>query len=305
MRTLKRKHTDRTKEKPSSIRPSLLASQSRCRQGSNTPKSGSGESESVSSAWILVESAAPSKQRWVVWPKPVMRKNRRSGRKFSGAVMKPGVWMSPVADLMSSVRCDASSGQSRRRWCDELRSSPQGHGSAVIFGGGSVGERLQNTRHSARVSAQSLPWRWLGNLNDGVERGSICFHRLRNSARACDRSQVFVVRAKRQGVVGREVPSLASSSALSLPLMLQWAGHHTVEICQPRSRRVVIVSSDLRAYSWLSLFEYRVSIAALLSIQINTLEGGIVVVRRVETASCTAWSSASYTSALAPRWHLP
>ena len=42
-------------------------------QSSNAPKSGSGESESVSSAWIIVELVA--KQRCAEWPKPVARRN--------------------------------------------------------------------------------------------------------------------------------------------------------------------------------------------------------------------------------------
>jgi len=40
---------------------------------------------------------------------------------------------------------------------------------------------------------------------------------------------------------------------------------------------------------------------AWLSIHINSVERGRVVVRRVETASYMAWSSASKTSALLPR----
>ena len=38
-----------------------------------------------------------------------------------------------------------------------------------------------------------------------------------------------------------------------------------------------------------------------LSIQMYTVERGRVMVRRVETASWTAWSSALKTSALVPR----
>jgi len=65
-----------------------------------------------------------------------------------------------------------------------VRSVPQGHGSAVMLGGGSEDDRLQKTLHIARVSAQFTQWRWLGNLNEGFESGSSVFHRRRSSARA-------------------------------------------------------------------------------------------------------------------------
>ena len=61
---------------------------------------------------------------------------------------------------------------------------PQGHGSAVMLGGGSEGDQLLKTLHIACVSAQFAPWRWLGNLNEGFESGSSVFHSQRSSARA-------------------------------------------------------------------------------------------------------------------------
>jgi hypothetical protein len=125
---------------------------------------------------------------------------------------------------------------------------PHGHGSAVTLGGGSEGARLQKTLHIARVSAQLTPWRWLGNLNEGFDSGSSVFHRCRSSARAWASSQVLVVSANRQGVA-KEAPFLASVSALSLPLMLQWEGHQVVEMVQPSWCRSLMVSRARRAYS--------------------------------------------------------
>jgi len=176
-------------------------------------------------------------------------------------VRKAGVWISPVVERSSVARCLTSSGQSRSRWCEELRSSPHRHGSAVMLGGESVGERLQKTLHIARVSAQSTPCRFVGNLKDGLDRGSSFFQRARNSARTCVSSQVFVVSANWQGVF-EDAPSLASVSALSLPRMLQCEGHHIVKIFQPRSCRVTMISIDRHTYSWLCLLNLSVSIAA-------------------------------------------
>jgi len=96
----------------------------------------------------------------------------RRGSEFSGAMMNCGVRMSPVVAVWRVARCVASSGHSWSRSCEEVRSVPRGHGSAVTMGGGSVGARLQNTRQIARVSAQSTSWRRLGKVKDGVERGS-------------------------------------------------------------------------------------------------------------------------------------
>jgi len=84
-------------------------------QGSNTPKYGSGESELVSLASFIGESSFSTKQSWVEWPQPVARRNGRIGWTFVGIVMKFRVWMSPVVDLRSSVRCSESSVQSWRR----------------------------------------------------------------------------------------------------------------------------------------------------------------------------------------------
>ena len=140
--------------------------------------------------------------------------------------------MSPLEDWRSFVRSATSSGQSRRRWCEVFRSRPHGHGSAGILGGESVGGLLQNTLHIARVSAQSTPCRWSGNLNEGLESRSSCFHRLRNDIRAWAKSQALVVSANRQGIV-EDAPALARVSALSLPRIPQWEGHQTVETCQP------------------------------------------------------------------------
>jgi len=90
--------------------------------------------------------------------------------------------MSPVVASRRSARRGISSRQSRNRWWEEIRSVLHGHGSAVMFGGGSEGDRLRKTLHIAHVSAQSTPWRWLGNLNEGFESGSSVFHRKRSSA---------------------------------------------------------------------------------------------------------------------------
>ena len=84
-------------------------------QDSNTPKSGSGESELVSSASFIGESSFLTKQSWVECPKPVARRNRQIGWTFVGVEMKFRVRMSPVVDLRSSVRCSESSVQSWRR----------------------------------------------------------------------------------------------------------------------------------------------------------------------------------------------
>jgi hypothetical protein len=107
----------------------------------------------------------------------VSRKNRRSASEFSGAVRKSGDCISPAVEERSVARSIASSGQSRRRWCEVYDASPHGHGPASILGGLSEGERLQNTLHSALVSAQSMSRRWSGNLKEGLERGSSVFHR--------------------------------------------------------------------------------------------------------------------------------
>jgi len=215
--------------------------------------------------------------------------------------MKLAVWMSLVADRRSIARSVARRDQSRRRWCDEFRLSPHGHGSVGMLGGESEGDRLQKTLHMAQVSAQSTPCKWSGNLKEGRERGSSSFHRLRNSFRAWARSQVLVVSAKRQGTVP-DAPDLARKSALSLPRMPQCAGHQTVETCQPRCWRSLMTLRVCHAYSWLDVLNRRASAAAWLSMQMNTGAREAVVIRRLVTASCTAWSSASYTSALLPRW---
>ena len=81
------------------------------------------------------------------WPRPVARRNLRSGRAFSGDVMNCGVWMSPVEARWRIVRCILSSWHSRRRWCVVTRSMPHGQGSAVMLGGGSVGARLQKCQN--------------------------------------------------------------------------------------------------------------------------------------------------------------
>jgi len=195
--------------------------------------------------------------------------------------------MSPVVDWRSFVRSARSSGQSRKRWCEVFKSRPHGHGSAGILGGGSVGDLLQNTLHIARVSAQSIPCRWAGNLNEGFESGSSCFHRLRNDLRAWAKSQALVVHAKRQGIV-EDAPALARVSALSLPRILQWEGHQTMVTCQPRRWRLSMTSRARRAYSWLDSLNWRVSAAAWLSMQTKTEAPGAVVVRTTVTASCTA-----------------
>ena len=153
-----------------------------------------------------------------------------------------------------------------------------------MLGGGSVGDLLQNTRHIPLVSAQSTPCRWLGNLNEGLERGSSVFQRVRKAVRACASSQVLVVSAKRHGIA-EDAPALARVSALSLPRMLQWEGHHTVETCQPRHWRLWIISRVRRAYLWFDSLNWSVSAAAWLSIQIKTEARGAVVVRSVVTAS--------------------
>ena len=217
-------------------------------QGSKVPKSGSGEPELVSSAPSIMESSSLSKQRQVEWHKPIARRKQQIGRVFLGGIMKLAVWMSPVADRRSIARSVTRREQSQRRWCDEFRLSPHGHGSAVMLGGESEGDRLQKTLHMVRVSAQLTPCKWSGNLKEGRERGSLSFHRLRNSFRAWARSHVLVVTAKQQGAVP-DAPDLARKSALSLPRMPQCAGQQTVETCQPRSWWSLMTLRVWRAYS--------------------------------------------------------
>ena len=147
---------------------------------------------------------------------------------------KPGVWITPTVEWSKIARCVASSGQSHSRWREELRSRPHVHGSTVIFGSGSVGDRFENTLHIARVSAQLTPRRWLGNFKEGFARGSLFFQWARNSDRTWVRSQVLVVTANWQGMV-EDAPNLASVLARSFPRIPQWEGHHIVVICQPRS----------------------------------------------------------------------
>jgi len=233
--------------------PSLLLHPSLSNQLSKAPKSGSGESEPESLVlWVVVWS--PSRQRCAECPSPVARRKRRNGNEFSGARMKSGDCISPTAEERRVVRSTASSGQSRRRWSEVYGADPHGHSPASIFGGESVGEWLQNTRHNARVSVQSTLCRWSGNLKEGYERGSSVFHRRNNSVRAWVCSQVFVVSANWHGVVD-DAPSLASVSACSFPRIPQWEGHHTVEICQPRSWSFSMISCVRRAYSWLCLLK--------------------------------------------------
>ena len=218
--------------------------------------------------------------------------------------MKLAVWMSLVVDRRSVARSVARREQLRRRWCDEFRLSSHGHGSAVMLGGESEGDCLQKTLHTARVSAQSTPCKWSGNLKEGRERESSSFHHFRNSFRAWARSHVLVECVKRQGTVP-DAPDLARKSALSLPQMPQCAGHQTVETCQPRCWRLLMTLRVWHAYSWLDALNRRVSAAAWLSMHMNTGAREAVVIRRLVTASYTVWSSASYTSALLPRWQQP
>jgi len=98
-------------------------------------------------------------------------------------------------------------------------------------------------------------------MKDGVERGSWVFHCFMSCARTCARSQVYVVSAKWHGI-RLLAPCLASLSAHSLPLMLQWDGQQVMEICQPRVHRFSIDSRARRVYSWLYLLKFRVAIAA-------------------------------------------
>ena len=178
------------------------------------------------------------------------------------------------------------------------------HGSAGILGGESVGDLLQNTLHIAWVSAQSTPCRWAGNLNEGLQSGSSCFYHLRNDVCAGAKSQALVVSAKQQGIV-EDAPALARVSTLSLPRILQWEGHQTVEMCQPRRWRLSMTLRARHTYSWFDSLNRRVWAAAWLSIQTKTEVRGAIVVRTAVTASCTAWSSASYTSALLLRLQCP
>jgi len=197
---------------------------------------------------------SPSRRRCAECPSPVARRKRRNGTEFPGARRKSGDCISPTAEERSIVRSTASCGQSRRRWSEVYGADPHGHGPASIFSGVLVGELLQNTRHNARVSAQSTLCRWSGNLKDGFVRGSSVFHCQKNSAHAWICSQVFVVSANWHGVV-EDAASLASVSARSFPHIPQWEGHHTVEICQPWSWSVLMISCIRCAYSWLCLLK--------------------------------------------------
>jgi len=184
---------------------------------------------------------SPSRQRCAECPSPVARRKHRSGNEVSGARRKFQDWISPMVDERWVLRLAASSGQSRRRWSEVYGGDLHGHGPASIFRGASVGDQLQNTCHNACVSAQSTLCKWPGNLNEGFERGSSVFHRRRNTERAWVCTQVFVVSANWHGVV-EDAPSLASVSARSFPRMLQWQGHHTVEIRQPKSWSFPMIS---------------------------------------------------------------
>jgi len=150
------KHLQRSSEERAKLTPSTLLRPSSSNQVSNAPKSGSGESESESLVLYVVVSSS-SKWRCAECPSPVARKKRCSDKEFSGAVRKSGDCISPTVEERRVVRSTASSGQSCRGWSEGFRSSPHGHGSASRFRGSSDGERLQNTRQSARVSAQSMP----------------------------------------------------------------------------------------------------------------------------------------------------
>jgi len=125
---------------------------------------------------VYVVVWSPSR-RCAECPSPVARKKRRSASEFSGAVRKSRDCISPAIEERRVARSIASSGQSRKRWCEVYGASPHGHRSASILGGVSEGERLQNTRHSALVSAQSVLRRWSGKLKEGFVRGSSVFHR--------------------------------------------------------------------------------------------------------------------------------
>ena len=184
---------------------------------------------------------SPSRQRCAECPSPVARRKHRSGNEFSGATRKFGDWISPTVDQRRVLRSAASSRQSRRRWSEVYGDDLHRHGPASIFGGASVSDRLQNTRHNTCVSAQSTLCKWPGNLNEGFERGSSVFHRRRNSARARVCSQVFVVSANWHGAV-EDAPRLVSVSACSFPRMSQWEGHHTVKIRQPKSWSFPMIS---------------------------------------------------------------
>ena len=110
-------------------------------------------------------------RRWCAeCPSPVARRKRYNGNEFSGARRKFGDWISPTIDERRVLHSAASSEQSCRRWSEVYGDDPHGHGPASIFGGASVGQRLQNTCHNARVSAQSTLCRWSGNLKEGFKR---------------------------------------------------------------------------------------------------------------------------------------
>jgi len=166
-----------------------------------------------------------------------------------------------VVDWRSFVRCTSSSGQSRKRWCEVLKSRPHVHRSVGILGVESVGDLLRNTLHIARVSAQSMTCRWVGNLKERLASGSSCFYRLRNDFLAWERSQALLVSTKRQGTA-EDAPVLARLLALSLPRILQWEGHQTVEMCQPSHWRLSMASRVCHAYSWLDLSNWRMLAAA-------------------------------------------
>jgi len=151
--------------------------------------------------------------------------------------------------------------QSCRRWWEVCKSRPQGHGSAVLFGCASKGDLLQKTRQSARVSAQSTPCRWVGKLNEGLERGSSRFQRCSSWALAYICSQILVVTVCWQAS-GREVPRFARVSACSFPTIPRCEGHQTVLVFHPSSRSCVADSRVRRAYSWLCRLNSRVSTAA-------------------------------------------
>jgi hypothetical protein len=101
--------------------------------------------------------------------------------------------MSPCACVWRMSLCFEKSGHSARICEDVKKSAPQSQGDGGIPGVGSLGDRLQNIRLSARDSVQVRPRKWGGYVKLGVLEGSSDFHASRKILLASVLSQLRVV----------------------------------------------------------------------------------------------------------------
>ena len=116
---------------------------------------------------------------------------------------------------------------------------------------------------------------------------------------ACLRGQVFVVCQYAR----RALDTIEDLRTLGWQISITWCPSHCYIKGNERADTIAKRGANSPIlHSWLCLMKLRVAIAAWLSMQMTTAIRGAVLVRRVLTASWTAWSSASYTSARLPRW---